>query len=426
MKTKAPDFQQTYRWLIVILAGFLLAGCGAQIETQHSSQPPTAAVVNQPTETQAFTQTLTLTPAFTPTMTPTAVPSTPVTATVWESDPSIVILTYHQFAENIAKQSTGLKVRFEDFEYQLNQIYDAGFSLVPLEDWLAGRMVVPEGRRPLILSLDDLYFNNQIRLDENGSPRPDTGLGILWDFYQKHPDFGYSAALFVNLGNKLYANPDDPGWEMELAETIAWGMDHDLMPYNHFYTHPRLDWSTGSAILWEAEQNDVYLRQLLRMANREDLIPRLGNILALTYGVWPKRGDIGPMLSYVNPEGEPVQAVMEIDRISLEMYLLPPYAPDFNRYHLPRHVASPSAVDFLVANAEKFPRAQSCDLGEVPDSILTEAESLAEYVGAESALRDCSDGVYVVESPLSPEVYLFRVGSGQAEILELITETGKS
>jgi hypothetical protein len=132
------------------------------------------------------------------------------------------------------------------------------------------------------------------------------------------------------------------------------------------------------------------------------------------------------MLSYVNPEGEPVQAVMEIDRISLEMYLLPPYAPAFNRYHLPRHVASPSAVDFLVANAEKFPRAQICDLGEVPDSILTEAEPLAEYVGEQASLRDCPTGVYVIEPPVSQEVFLFQVGSGQAEILELVTETGKS
>ena len=422
MKTKLPELKQSYCWLIVLLTGFILAACSSQIDSQPSNQSSATEAVIQPTETQVFTETPTLTPTLEPTMTPTAVPSTPITATVWESDPYIVILTYHQFADNIAKRSTGLKVRFEDFEYQLNQIYDAGFSLVPLEDWLAGRMVVPEGRRPLILSLDDLYFNNQLRLDDNGNPRKDTGLGLLWDFYQAHPDFGYSAALFVNLGNKLYANPDDPGWEMELAKTIAWGMDHDLMPYNHFYTHPRLDWSTGSAILWEAEQNDIYLRQLLRMADREDLIPQLGNILALTYGVWPKRGDIETMLSYVNPEGEPVQAVMEIDAISLEMYLFPPYAPAFNRYHVPRHVASPSAVDFLVANAEKFPRAQVCDLGAVPDAILAEVEALADYIGTQASLRGCAAGVYVIETPLSSEVFLFRVESGQAEIVELATE----
>lgn len=414
-KLKNPDIlgRGQIFFLLVFVFVLLLSACSQSDGSTPVASQTTQSQTSEATETLIPTAVPTFTPTVEPTSTPTQVPSTPVTATVWESDPYIVILTYHQFAANIAKQSTGLKVRFEDFEHQLNQIYDAGFSLVPLEEWLAGQMVVPEGRRPLILSLDDLYFNNQIRLDENGIPRSDTGLGILWDFYQDHPDFGYSAALFVNLGNKLYANPDDPGWEMELANTIAWGMDHDLMPYNHFYTHPRLDWSSGSSILWEAEQNDLYLRQLLRMAGREDLIPRLGNILALTYGVWPQRGDIETMLGYINPEGAPVQAVMEIDRISLEMYLFPPYAPGFNRYHVPRHVASPSAVDFLVANAEKFPRAQVCDLGNVPDSILAQPESLAQYVGSEASLRGCPEGVYVVQE------YLFRVQGGTAEILEI-------
>jgi hypothetical protein len=416
-KPKTPGFPGVLPFLF--LFALILSACSLNSQAISVGTETAAALQSVITETSPPTAVPTFTPTIEPTMTPTMVPSTPVTATVWERDPYLVILTYHQFAANIAKHSTGLKVRFEDFEHQLNQIYDAGFSLVPLEDWLAGKMVVPEGRRPLILSLDDLYFNNQIRLDENGNPRPDTGLGILWDFYQEHPDFGYSAALFVNLGNKLYANPDDPGWEMELAKTIAWGMDHDLMPYNHFYTHPRLDWSSGSAILWEAEQNDLYLRELLRMAGRDDLIPRLGNILALTYGVWPKRGDIETMLSYTNPEGEPVQAVMEIDLISLEMYLFPPYAPAFNRYHLPRHVASPSAVDFLVANAEKFPRAQVCDLGNVPDAILAQQEDLAAYIGEESSSIGCPDGVYVVENPLSLEVTLFRVEDGTVEILEI-------
>jgi hypothetical protein len=152
------------------------------------------------------------------------------------------------------------------------------------------------------------------------------------------------------------------------------------------------------------------------MAEREDLIPRLGNILALTYGIWPQRGDVETMLGYVNPEGEPVQAVMEIDPISLEKYLFPPYAPAFNRYHLPRHVASPSAVDFLVANAEKFPRAQVCDLGNVPNSILEQAEALAEFVEVEASLRGCPEGVYVVNE------FLFRVDEGRTEILELAAE----
>ena len=349
-----------------------------------------------------------------PTNTTTPEPTTPLTATVWEQDPITVVLTYHQFAANIAKQSTGLKVRFEDFEHQLNQLYDAGFSLVRLEDWLSGQIIVPAGRRPLILSFDDLYFNNQIRLDaETREPIAESGLGILWRFYQDHPDFGYSAALFINLGDKLYGNPDDPDWEMQLAETIAWGIDHDLVPYNHFFTHPKLDITSAPAILWELEMNDKYLRELLTMAGREDLIPGLENMIALTYGVWPARGDTKAMLAYKNPEGKPVRLVAEIDTIFLEKYLPAPYDPSFDPFHFPRHVASPEGVDFLVNQADKIPAAAICNLGNVPDALFGNPQNLAAYIAQAAGRNGCPDGVYVTAG------LLVRVTSGQGELIVL-------
>ena len=393
--------------LIVI---FLLGACSNAADNAGISPLPTHTIVLP-------SPTLTPQPTFTPSPlppTPTPEPTTAVEATVWTEDPFAPILTYHQFAANHAKKSTGLKVRFEDFEIQLNQLYDAGFSLISLEDWMAGNLVVPAGRRPLVFSMDDLYFNNQLRLDENGDPLPETGLGILWSFYQQHPDFGYSGALFVNLGDKLYANPDDPTWELQLAEAIAWGIDHEMIPYNHFYTHPLLDKCNGQTILWEAEMNDVYLRELLRMAGRTDLIPRLGNIIALTYGIWPKGNDANTMLSYVNPEGMPVQAVMEIDSAYLDKYMPAPYDPNYDVLHLQRQVGSPEGVDFIVSNAEKFPTAQTCSLGNIPETKLEDGAFMMEQILAASQ-QGCPDGVYVVRG------MLFRLEAGQVNPIELPT-----
>ena len=230
-----------------------------------------------------------------------------------------------------------------------------------------------------------------------------------------HPEFGYSAALFVNLGNKLYGNPDDPDWEMQLAETIAWGMDHDLIPYNHFYTHPQLHITSVPIILWELEMNDLYLRELLTMAEREDLIPGLENMIALTYGVWPAAGDEKPMLAYRTPEGDPVSVVAEIDLVYIEKYLPAPYSPQFDRFHLPRHVASPLAIDFLVEQAEKFPTAQVCDLGEAPDVLFSDPEGMAAFVADAASQHGCPDGVYV----LPDGEILVRVIAGQGEVISL-------
>ncbi|MFN2145635.1 MAG: hypothetical protein ACK2T7_09810 [Anaerolineales bacterium] len=402
---------QRKQWIILtVIALLVLAGCSAhapEVMPTDTQSPPTETPV-PPTSTPL--------PTETSTPTPTAVPTTPLSATVWEEDPFTVVLTYHQFADNSAKQSKSLKVRFEDFESELEQLYNAGFSLVSLEDWLQGKIVVPPGRRPLILSLDDLYFNNQLRLDaETGEPIEDCGLGILWRFSQEHPEFGHSAALFVNLGNKLYGNPDDPDWEIQLAETIAWGMDHDMMPYNHFYTHPMLDITDPQGILWELQMNDKYLRELLLMADREDLIPELQNIIALTYGIWPARGDEKPMLAYRTPEGLPVSAVAEIDLIYLEQYLPAPYALEFDRFHLPRHVASPNAINFLVEQAGKFPTAQICDLGDAPDALFSDAEGMAAFVADAAAQYGCPDGVYVLDGV----DLLVRVTAGQGEVIQV-------
>ena len=400
--------------LIIVLIGILTA-CSVQGETAAISGIDANVAI---TPTKPFSG-VSATP--TPEIilpTNTAVPTVSFTATVWETEPITAVLTYHQFAQNHAEKSTSLKVRLEDFENQLQSMYDAGFSLVTLEDWLAGNITVPEGRRPLILSMDDAYFNNQISLDENGEIMADTGIGVLWNFYQTHPDFGHSMALFINLGDKLYADPDDPGWEMQLAEAIAWGMDRDVMPYNHFYTHPKLDITSGANILWELEHNDVYLRELLTMAGREDLIPELRNILALTYGIWPQIGSIPTMLSYTTPEGIPVEAVMEIDPIHLEKYMQPPWSPDYNLLYMPRHVASPQSIVFLVENAEKFPQAQVCELEGLPMSAAEGPAALVEVLGAFAAEAGCPSGSYVIEGT----AYRVDVEAETAEVLEITTE----
>jgi hypothetical protein len=393
------------RKYIIIGIGILvmLAGCQTEVQPTPTVQTPTPTTAPPlPTDT----------PTPTPLPTATLEPATPLTATVWTRDPYISIMTYHQFAANHAKQSSALKVRFEDFENQLNMIYQAGFSLVTLEDWMAGDIVVPEGRRPLVLAMDDLYFNNQFRLGEDGLPLPDTGIGILWRFYQAHPDFGFSCALFPNLGDKLYADPSKSSWERELAETIVWGIDHDLIPYNHFYTHPELNKTEPGDILWEAEMNDLYLRQLITMAGREELIPDLENILALTFGVWPVGNGVNVMLDYTNPEGEPVKAVMEIDPIS-NGNQAPPWAPEYDPMSIVRHTASPSAIDYLVEHAEDYPRAQICDLGLVPDRLLDDRAGLGQFVLETAQANGCADGVYIVNG------FLYRITAGTLEILEV-------
>jgi hypothetical protein len=200
------------------------------------------------------------------------------------------------------------------------------------------------------------------------------------------------------LGDKLYDKPDDPAWQDSLARTIAWCLDHDAMVYNHFYTHPRLDLTRPEHITWEAAVNDRYLRKLLTNIGRQDLISRLGNMIALPFDVWPSTA-VGKkiLLAYKNPEGMPLQAIFEIDFIYRPKFMLPPYSPQFDRFHIPRIVATNGAIDYLEKNQDKFEKAQVCALNGLEAQRLEDETYLSDQIQQALQQNTCPPGIYVVQ-----------------------------
>ena len=346
-------------------------------------------------------------PTGTPVPSPTPIPSPTIQpfylkATVWTAEPHVPVLTYHQFAPDISKSSNARKVRLSDFRAQLESLDKAGYTLVAVDQWINGDVSVPSGRRPLVITMDDLFYNNQITLGADGQPDPGTGIGVLWQFYQTHPEFGFKLALFSNLGDKLYANPDKPDWEQKLAQAIAWCMDHGAPVYNHTYMHTPLDKMQPADITWQLHWNDRYLRELLTKINRQDLIPKLGNMLAVPFGLWPN--DPGTLIRYKTPEGLPMQALFDIDPVAARSkYLLPPYSPDFNRYRIPRITAhpdlptyGPSTIDYLVQHKDDFPLAGECKLGPLNETRITNVDYMVGQIGQAVASGACPAGFYSV------------------------------
>ena len=412
------QFKHSY----ILLVCVMLSACarpgyaGAPVSTETFFVPPTTTSLPI-TETALPSQTTipTITPDLSPILSPTpAISRIGITATVWITDPLVPILTYHQFIPGNTGASNAVKSRLDDFQNELQTLYDRGFSLVSLESWLNGNLVVARDRRPLILTMDDLYFNDQLTLTPEGEPDPETGIGVLWQFYRAHPDFGFHIALFATLGDKLYANPDDPKWQDYLAQAIAWGIEHDAKPYNHTYTHAMLDKNAPADILWQLQMNDNYLRRLLERIKRQDLIDQLGNMLAIPYGRWPaSQAGINTLLNYTSPEGVPMQAILEIDYYYRAKYLPPPYAASFDRYHIPRIVGSVAAVEYLAEIAEDFTTARQCALGSIEEGQPVEVEYLNLLINSAVKNHRCPYGVYIVQG------FLFDVKETGIEILNL-------
>ena len=104
---------------------------------------------------------------------PTQIPSY-VLASVWQTDPVVPILLYHRFKTN--SPSTANLVSHPDFQDELETLYKSGYATISVEKWLEGDLRVPEGKRPLVLSMDDLFYRNQIALTPEGTPSEQTGL----------------------------------------------------------------------------------------------------------------------------------------------------------------------------------------------------------------------------------------------------------
>jgi hypothetical protein len=391
-------------WFLMIVLVGMVAGCRGEVATSEAPTVPTpiptllddverelSPTIEDPREVQHETEK----DMFT------------IEATVWTAEPRLPILTYHRFLPDTYDHSTNVKMRLGDFRLHLESLYESGYSLVSLGDWLAWDLQVPPGRRPLVLTIDDLFFADQISLTEAGEPSPDSGIGVLWQFSQAHPDFGFAVALFPNLGDKLYLGGEDA-----LARVIVWCIENNAIPYNHFYMHPRLDLTTARGITWEARMNDQYLRELLREAGREDLISALGNIFALPYGVWPDtQSGRNAMLSYVTPEGVGVQAVLEVDFAVRAQFAAPPYAPGFDPLHLPRIVGTLEAIDLLMAERLHFPEASACFLESITPDMLADPRALQQRLRIAHSEERCPPGVYAFDG------HLFDVGEDSATLM---------
>jgi len=422
----------TSPFLISFLITALLAGCAPF--GQASTQTPTPAATFTATVVPATPTTLPPTATFVPTTTlvPTAT-LVPVylPATVWPSDPQVPILTYHRFYRDSFTDLPPTKIRLGDFKAHLQSLYDAGYTLVSLEAWLSGDMRMPAGRKPLVITIDDLFSSDQIFLNPDGTPSPLSGIGLLWQFSQDHPDFGFAASIFYNMGDKHYGNlvvgdwwQEAPGWEESLAKAIAWCIQKGAMPYNHFYTHPELDLiKTVKDFNFQAQENEIKLRETLALIGQESLADKLGNMFAIPFGIWPTEPAVTKaMLNYVSTNNKPLLGLLDIDYAIRAKYLQPVYSSTFDRNHIPRIVDVSDhpvfygdAIKLLVDAKDKLQAAVGCQLGPVDPAKTLDTTYLEQLIVSAGEHATCPEGVYSLAQGM------FRLQGGAATEIQNLT-----
>jgi len=385
--------------IVLLILALILFACQPTLvfEQVVVTSTSVATLTNFPTQAKP---TPTPTPLPTPTQTPTPVK---MDAIVWASDPVIPILNYHRFTPNLWDETSGMVRYLGDLKNDLQTYYDSGYSLISLDDLLSGNIRVPVGRRPLILTIDDAYFANQLALNDQGEVSELSAVGAIYQFSQQHPDFGFEIAMFANFGDKYYGNLFTGtwwyvanGWQENLTQTIAWGIEHNVYPYNHTWRHPHLDQLADNLIQPQLALNDEKLREYLALAGHPEFASNLSNYIALPYGSWPVSDKgIDQLTSYQNPEGDPVRAVFEAGYEYSPAFALPPFSDQFDPMHLPRMAAIPSIIKLITETASTFPSAESCVL--TLSAGHSDSQSIMAAIQQSIAGKLCPAGVYILD-----------------------------
>ncbi|SNS05827.1 Polysaccharide deacetylase [Anaerovirgula multivorans] len=210
----------------------------------------------------------------------------------------IMVLMYHHIREPEAEWSRTP----DNFRRDLQELYENGYRPISLVDYATGSINTEVGYTPVVLTLDDGNQNNFNMIQNNQGDwdiDPDSAVGILVDFHEKHPDFPLEATFFINGGTPF----GQAEWvEYKLNYIVEKGMDIG----NHTYTHINFTNTTAEKIQEELGRLNNFVKQYLPEYEV--------NTLALPFGSKPKDTSLAPFLVEGEYEGEKYQhiAILEV------------------------------------------------------------------------------------------------------------------
>lgn len=188
---------------------------------------------------------------ITPTPEPTEVPSTPTPAEkpVEIREPvdysvvqpneagEIPIVMFHNFIENLADTTDNLyTTSFSAFEELLETLYNEGYRLISMRDFIDHNIDVPAGKKPMVFSFDDGTPGQFSLIEENGKlvVNPRSAVGIMIKFNEKHPDFGLKGIFYLNMdkGDKTFEG--DGTLKERLEILLSYGFEVGNHTWGHF------------------------------------------------------------------------------------------------------------------------------------------------------------------------------------------------
>jgi len=182
-----------------------------------------------PADAPGLTLISTTTPAVTPTTPTGPVKPSPGGSAQPNELGQVPVLMHHQVIDG---RTSPYDMTPHEFQAELQRLWQDGFVPITASALVSGNIDVPSGHKPVVMTFDD-SSSSQFGLDASGNVSPDTAVGMMMAFAQKHPDFKPAGTLYVNKDSFGMSGAT-------LARGFKWLTDHGFEIANHTYDHANL------------------------------------------------------------------------------------------------------------------------------------------------------------------------------------------
>jgi hypothetical protein len=269
----------------------------------------------------------------------------------------VMILMYHVIGADKEKdwiQTTN------NFRRDLLTLYNEGYTLIDLNDFVDNNITVPAGRTPVVITFDDAspgQFRYIISEDGTKIIDPECAVAILLDFANTYPELGCAATFYLNadpFGQREY-------WKEKLQEIISLGFSLG----NHSLTHPKLNKLTKEKVQKE-------LAELAKLV--EETVPGYKvNSLALPFGISPEERSLAAQGSYQGYSYNH-KAILKVGANPANS----PISKEYDPLYLPRVQASSVELEKWFEYFRKHPEKRYISDGD--PSTIAVPEELLELV----------------------------------------------
>ncbi len=278
----------------------------------------------------------------------------------------IPVVMYHSVDDSRPIDKNGLNISKATFRKHLGLYLQYGMYPVNLRDLRSHDALsyVPRGLVPVVLTFDD-GRRSQFVMREDGTPHPDSAIGILENFIQERADGWKRRASFYVMPQSSYNL--EPFQQRGLAAAkLNYLVEHGYEVGNHTWSHRSLRRMTERQVVTELVRCFYGIRSLCPRATMDTL--------CIPFGEYPRFATWRKVLA------NPLRQKSDMHSLVLMAWGGASYSPFDKRFDPLRVTRIGVAPNELEGTLKKLARTQSWYVSGESSGVLHADQQLRKYV----------------------------------------------